>query len=121
MYLEAFSDRGATSAPHAPANLSEPPATPANLLPTWLALSAAVAIDAPLDDDEMNAACDAIQLIQGRILSLPATTPADLTAKLRVWRELVRDPACIIEGHPDLWAGLERDAAALLANGEVSQ
>lgn len=121
MYLESFSDRGPTSALPAPAHLSEPPATPANLLPAWLALSAAVAIDAPLADEEMNAACDAVQLVQARILSLPAATPADLAAKLRVWRELVRDPACILEGHPDLWAGLERDAAALFANGEVSQ
>lgn len=121
MNLEAFSIRGATSAPLAPANFNEPPATPANLLPVWQALSAAVRTDTALAAGELNAACEAVHSLQCKILSLPAAGAADLTAKLRVWRSVIDDAACILDEQPELWQGLEHHIVAHIVTVEVSQ
>ena len=62
-----------------------------------------------LPDKLFDAAVHLADEIGEQILAKPCQDGHDLRLKLTLWGDLIKDPACILDKHVELWARLRAD------------
>ncbi|MDB5526163.1 MAG: hypothetical protein JWM58_3926 [Rhizobium sp.] len=79
-------------------------------IPDMLAIRDAIAEAAKgLPDEPFNKVMDGAWAIEMAILGQPAASADDVEIKLRLWDDLVADPASILDKHRPLWEQLKAD------------